>query len=420
MILYVICPLADCTEKPCLENFVCSAPNTCICQDGWKGDDCTIGNNGTYLYLYDCHVLVDIDECTSGSSLCEVQDSCINTKGSYECSCGSDYVLALDGRRCLGSVTNITVSLQSDLIVFNYSLPNDTADGVFHGVFIECNSTTHSFNITVFGSIKQAATVTSFIPFTNYTCYFTPSWLSNGVGKESSINITTLQTIPDGPPVDINLNVTTSYSVLISWEPPESPNGIITNYTLYIDYTNESSVDVRTVSRDTRVYLLQNLHGYQRVAVAISASTINGAGPVHSFIFARTLEDIPGPVTNLNVTILSDYAANVSWHPPDELNGIIINYHFSIVSLATDPNFQYSFGREVKPHHDFFISLYTLNPFVPYFVTVIAETVIGRGDLSPATFFTKMTCERLQLIYMYIISCIHSASLIPNVDCTSP
>ena len=43
---------------------------------------------------------IDIDECTEGLANCE-QD-CINTIGSYMCSCNQGYRLASDGRACNG------------------------------------------------------------------------------------------------------------------------------------------------------------------------------------------------------------------------------------------------------------------------------------------------------------------------------
>lgn len=47
--------------------------------------------------------LADIDECANGTDLCEYTPTCVNTIGSYNCSCISDNeVLALDEHRCLG------------------------------------------------------------------------------------------------------------------------------------------------------------------------------------------------------------------------------------------------------------------------------------------------------------------------------
>ena len=48
----------------------------------------------------DCDSLIsDINECTDDDSLCEHQ--CVNSIGSYECSCNNGFVLGENGM-CIG------------------------------------------------------------------------------------------------------------------------------------------------------------------------------------------------------------------------------------------------------------------------------------------------------------------------------
>ena len=42
----------------------------------------------------------DINECASYNGGCS--QSCINTPGSYMCSCSSGYILDIDGHNCTG------------------------------------------------------------------------------------------------------------------------------------------------------------------------------------------------------------------------------------------------------------------------------------------------------------------------------
>lgn len=58
-----------------------------------------------FTLVYHCKLLVlindtDIDEC-SGVSDC--QQGCLNTPGSYNCSCDSAFVLDTDGRTIMQS-----------------------------------------------------------------------------------------------------------------------------------------------------------------------------------------------------------------------------------------------------------------------------------------------------------------------------
>lgn len=44
---------------------------------------------------------IDVDECSRRQSGCS--QICINTKGSYKCSCEKGYALAQDGKSCIGN-----------------------------------------------------------------------------------------------------------------------------------------------------------------------------------------------------------------------------------------------------------------------------------------------------------------------------
>ena len=50
-----------------------------------------------YLFMY---LFSDINECTSNNGYCG--QVCINTVGSYTCSCYSGYELNTDARTCAG------------------------------------------------------------------------------------------------------------------------------------------------------------------------------------------------------------------------------------------------------------------------------------------------------------------------------
>ena len=51
-------------------------------------------------------VFLDIDECSENSHDCE--QVCVNTPGSFTCSCGEGYEALYDGRSCVGRYTNIS------------------------------------------------------------------------------------------------------------------------------------------------------------------------------------------------------------------------------------------------------------------------------------------------------------------------
>ena len=95
---------------------------------------------------------------------------------------------------------------------------------------------------------------------------------------------------PNDSPANVTVSVVNSSSLLIQWEPPLIPNGIITHYTLYINYTNGSEISTRTVDSQFTLYLLEGLTAYQEVGVSISGTTSGGEGPQSHYIYNTTEE----------------------------------------------------------------------------------------------------------------------------------
>ena len=94
---------------------------------------------------------------------------------------------------------------------------------------------------------------------------------------------------PAGPPVNVRVEDANSYSVLVQWLPPEVPNGIITHYSIYINYTNGTH-HKKQVCGEISLYLLEELMPHQMVGIRVSASTIAGEGPLSVEKTTRTNE----------------------------------------------------------------------------------------------------------------------------------
>ena len=80
---------------------------------------------------------------------------------------------------------------------------------------------------------------------------------------------------------------TSAYSLFIEWEPPNTPNGIIVNYTIYLDYNN-GTTDIRITDSNTNEYLLEGLSPHQLVGVEMTANTSIGEGPTSAIQEIRT------------------------------------------------------------------------------------------------------------------------------------
>ena len=60
----------------------------------------------------------DIDECVEGTAGCA--QMCTNVNGSYSCSCGSGYLLAIDEHGCEGTVYNVILHMYQYWCVDNF------------------------------------------------------------------------------------------------------------------------------------------------------------------------------------------------------------------------------------------------------------------------------------------------------------
>ena len=96
--------------------------------------------------------------------------------------------------------------------------------------------------------------------------------------------------MPDDPPFDVQVEGNSASSVLVSWNPPLTPNGNIISYTLYINYTDGSPVVVMRTDSDSTSYTVIRLQPYQMVSVRVSASTAAGEGPAGDLAVGRARE----------------------------------------------------------------------------------------------------------------------------------
>ena len=88
----------------------------CSCYPGYELQEDKVncaGNNRyryNYLatYVYSTILQSDIDECTQGLAGCSY--NCINTLGSFLCTCMNGFELLSDNRNCGGNQYNMTHS----------------------------------------------------------------------------------------------------------------------------------------------------------------------------------------------------------------------------------------------------------------------------------------------------------------------
>ncbi|KAM9408306.1 LOW QUALITY PROTEIN: usherin [Pholidichthys leucotaenia] len=107
------------------------------------------------------------------------------------------------------------------------------------------------------------------------------------------------------------------YALNVSWTPPDSPNGVITSYGLWLD-----GVLVLNSSSSQRFFVVEGLSPWSRHVLRLQACTAQGCG-MGPMVDMRTLEMPPeGPVL-LELTNQSSRSLRAHWTAPPRANGNI-------------------------------------------------------------------------------------------------
>jgi protein sidekick len=90
----------------------------------------------------------------------------------------------------------------------------------------------------------------------------------------------------------------------------------------------------------------------------------------------RTIEDTPGPVGSLTFQDILLDSVNVSWAPPQQPNGIILNYVVNYRTYKLDEEFRKEVQEKSRLNY---LLAGNLEENVTYFFNVRAETSAGLG-----------------------------------------
>jgi len=282
---------------------------------------------------------------------------------------------------------NITFDLTSSrAMTLSWDPPVvDSRDGTISGYNILCSSDEHMEFLQQFNNpaTAQSVSMTGLNPFTNYNCCIATQ-TTNGNGPYHCDVGITLEDVPADPPANVSITNTSAYSLFIEWDPPNTPNGIIVNYTIYLDYNN-GTTDVRITDFNTTEYLLEGLSPHQLVGVEITANTSIGEGPNSPIQEIRTHQAVPTPVTALEARRTSNTSLQATWEPPDVLNGIIVYYDVNVSSTSIG----YFESWRIQSDDPLQLNITDLEPHVPYTIEISAATHAGEGDVNTIIQFTE-------------------------------
>ncbi|XP_028441228.1 phosphatidylinositol phosphatase PTPRQ isoform X2 [Perca flavescens] len=198
----------------------------------------------------------------------------------------------------------------------------------------------------------------------------------------STMYLRTDDDIPSSAPLLVSTRNLSSSSIVIVWQRPLEANGEITEYTLTVFGPGGSS----TSHTPSTSFTLTNLLPYTAYNLTVTAATRKGSGP---YLLLQLHTDEGGPMSPpRNLTIYNHTAVSVllSWEPPLEPNGVVIQYGFRIRDLITHTvTHRNSSGPSTTEY------LSGFRPHSSYEISVYTYTRVGHGNQfsSPVTFTTN-------------------------------
>lgn len=305
---------------------------------------------------------------------------------------------------------NVTAVSSKEIYVAWEPPPVSSRNGVLRGYFVlyrEDNKYYRDKNLTVRGGERRNYLIRNLKPYKIYLIEiqaFTRAGVSPR-GKERK-KVQTHEDVPSQPPQSVRIRVLSSQSMEVKWkEPPKNTiNGQLRGHRVYYYSTkNPKQVFDRTVTRPNGLngqwnVTLTRLNKFTTYKIQVAAFTRIGTGMKSLPRTGTTLEDIPGPPSNVQAIPVFKQTIRVLWDPPLEPNGIIREYRLyyrkSIAdSLLTDPTEHVLSGNMTSKY------LPQLESETEYSFWVKASTSIGVGGNS--TVVTQMTQESIPANIFY-------------------
>ncbi|XP_069678028.1 cell adhesion molecule Dscam1 isoform X19 [Periplaneta americana] len=150
--------------------------------------------------------------------------------------------------------------------------------------------------------------------YTNYSMQVL-AFTSGGDGVRSApIHCQTEQDVPEAPNA-VKALVMSGDSILVSWKPPEQPNGIVSQYTVYVREDSEEAKDEEP--KGTKVPPFQmsfeasDLKKKERYEFWVTASTIIGEGQPSKSVSLSPSNRVPAKIASFDDSFTATYKEDV-------------------------------------------------------------------------------------------------------------
>ncbi|KAL1774931.1 phosphatidylinositol phosphatase PTPRQ [Sigmodon hispidus] len=271
-----------------------------------------------------------------------------------------------------GLVGNLTFeSISSTAINVSWVPPAQPNGLVFYYVSLNLQQSPHGMSPPLI-TYENSIYFDNLEKYTDYIFKITPS-TEKGFSEiyTAQLHIRTEEDVPETPPIINTFKNLSSTSILLSWDPPLKPNGVIVSYHLTVQgpHTNHSFVT------SANHIVLEELSPFTLYSFFAAARTLKGLGP-SSILFFYTDESAPlVPPQNLTLINYTSDFVWLTWSPSPLPGGIVKVYSFKIHEHDTDTVFYKNIsGLQTEA------KLVGLEPVSTYSISVSAFTKVGNGN----------------------------------------
>ncbi|EPY86326.1 receptor-type tyrosine-protein phosphatase S isoform 2 [Camelus ferus] len=203
-------------------------------------------------------------------------------------------------------------------------------------------------------------------------------WVSavNSIGQgppSESVVTRTGEQAPASAPRNVQARMLSATTMIIQWEEPVEPNGLIRGYRIY--YTTEPEHPVGNWQKhnvdDSLLTTVGSLLQDETYTVRVLAFTSVGDGPLSDPIQVKTQQGVPGQPMNFRAEAKSETSIGLSWSPPRQES--IVKYEL----LFREGDHGREVGRTFDPATTFVVD--DLKPNTEYAFRLAARSPQGLG-----------------------------------------
>uniref|UniRef100_U3DLS7 Receptor-type tyrosine-protein phosphatase S n=1 Tax=Callithrix jacchus TaxID=9483 RepID=U3DLS7_CALJA len=202
----------------------------------------------------------------------------------------------------------------------------------------------------------------------------------NSIGRgppSEAVRARTGEQAPSSPPRRVQARMLSASTMLVQWEPPEEPNGLVRGYRVY--YTPDSRRPPSAWHKhNTDAGLLTTVGSLLpgiTYSLRVLAFTAVGDGPPSPTIQVKTQQGVPGQPMNLRAEAKSETSITLSWSPPRQES--IIKYEL----LFREGDHGREVGRTFDPTTSYVVE--DLKPNTEYAFRLAARSPQGLGAFTP-------------------------------------